>query len=106
MEVKRLVTSDTRRLAILFVQFPDECRRLIPDRTVDVKDMINQDEFPSLQSAILHVTSSFDQAPIVLVARMECNETIEGMWMQVKRKLHCQSGTSCGLFASYLAAFQ
>jgi len=29
-------------------------------------------------------------------------ETIEGLWMQAKRKLRYQSGTSSGLFASYL----
>lgn len=33
-------------------------------------------------------------------------ETIEGLWMQAKRKLRYQGGTSRGLFASYLAAFQ
>lgn len=33
-------------------------------------------------------------------------ETIEGLWMQVKRKLRYQSGTSRGLFPSYLSAFQ
>jgi hypothetical protein len=33
-------------------------------------------------------------------------ETIEGLWMQVKRKLRYQSGTSHGLFPSYLSAFQ
>ena len=32
-------------------------------------------------------------------------ETIEGLWMQAKRKLRYQSGTSRGLFASYLGAF-
>jgi len=33
-------------------------------------------------------------------------ETIEGLWMQAKRKLRFQSGTSRGLFASYLGEFQ
>ena len=33
-------------------------------------------------------------------------ETIEGLWMLAKRKLRYQSGTSRGLFASYLSAFQ
>jgi len=33
-------------------------------------------------------------------------ETIEGMWIQAKCKLCYQSGTSRGLFASYLVAFQ
>lgn len=33
-------------------------------------------------------------------------ETIEGLWMQVKRKLRYQSGTSRLLFPSYLYAFQ
>lgn len=33
-------------------------------------------------------------------------ETIEGLWMQAKRKLRYQSGTSRGLFPSYLSAFQ
>ena len=33
-------------------------------------------------------------------------ETIEGLWMQAKRKLRYQSGTSRALFASYLSAFQ
>ena len=32
-------------------------------------------------------------------------ETIEGLWMLAKRKLRYQSGTSRGLFASYLGAF-
>jgi len=31
---------------------------------------------------------------------------IEGMWRLAKQKLYYQSGTSCGLFASYLAEFQ
>ena len=65
-EVKRSVMSDMRRLATLFVQFRDECKRLIPDRSVDVKDVINQDEFPSLESASVHVTSCSDQTPIKL----------------------------------------
>ena len=33
-------------------------------------------------------------------------ECIEGLWMQAKRKLRWQGGTSRGLFASYLAEFQ
>ena len=33
-------------------------------------------------------------------------QTIEGLWMQAKRKLHYQSGTSRTLFTSYLCAFQ
>jgi len=33
-------------------------------------------------------------------------ECIEGLWMQAKRKLRYKGGTSCGLFASYLAEFQ
>lgn len=33
-------------------------------------------------------------------------ETIEGLWMQAKRKLRYQSGTSRNLFPSYLSAFQ
>jgi hypothetical protein len=33
-------------------------------------------------------------------------QTIEGMWMQVKRKLRYQSGTSRDLFPSYLSEFQ
>ena len=33
-------------------------------------------------------------------------ETIEGLWMLVKRKLCYQAGTSRGLFASYVAEFQ
>ena len=33
-------------------------------------------------------------------------ETIEGLWMQAKRKLCYQSGTTRGLFPSYLSAFQ
>jgi len=33
-------------------------------------------------------------------------ETIERLWMLVKRKLRYQAGTSRGLFASYLAEFQ
>jgi len=33
-------------------------------------------------------------------------QATEGMWMQAKRKLHYQSGTSRTLFASYLAEFQ
>jgi len=33
-------------------------------------------------------------------------ETIEGLWMHAKRKLRYQSGTSRGLFSSYLGAFQ
>src|SRR6218665_3103909 len=33
-------------------------------------------------------------------------QTIEGLWMQANRKLHYQSGTSNGLFRSYLSAFQ
>ena len=33
-------------------------------------------------------------------------QTIEGLWMQAKRKLRYQSGTSHGLFTSYLSAFQ
>src|SRR6218665_666736 len=31
---------------------------------------------------------------------------IEDLWMQAKRKLRYQSGTSNGLFRSYLSAFQ
>jgi len=64
MEVKTSVMSDMRRFVTLFIQFRHDCRRLISDRSVDVTDMINRDEFPSLESAILHVTSSSDQAPI------------------------------------------
>jgi len=33
-------------------------------------------------------------------------ETVEGLWMQVKRKIRYQGGTSRGLFASYLSEFQ
>jgi len=33
-------------------------------------------------------------------------ETIEGLWMLVKRKLRYLAGTSRGLFASYLAELQ
>jgi len=33
-------------------------------------------------------------------------QTIEGLWMQAKRKLRYQSGTRSALFASYLCAFQ
>ena len=33
-------------------------------------------------------------------------ETIEGLWMQAKRKLRYQGGTSRNLFPSYLSAFQ
>jgi len=33
-------------------------------------------------------------------------QTIEGLWMQAKRKLRYQSGTSNSLFRSYLSAFQ
>jgi len=33
-------------------------------------------------------------------------ETIEGLWMLVKRKQRYQAGTSRGLFTSYLAEFQ
>src|SRR6218665_2174993 len=32
-------------------------------------------------------------------------QTIEGLWMQAKRKLRYQSGTSNRLFRSYLSAF-
>jgi len=33
-------------------------------------------------------------------------QAIEGLWMQAKRKLRYQSGTSHALFPSYLSAFQ
>jgi hypothetical protein len=33
-------------------------------------------------------------------------QSIEGLWMQIKRKLRYQSGTSRELFKSYIAEFQ
>jgi len=63
-EVKRSVMNDMRRLASLFIKFREEVKREAPDTSVEVKDMLCRDHFPSLETAVIQVTTSQDGTEI------------------------------------------
>ena len=63
-EVKRSVMNDMRRLASLFIRFKEEVKRVTPDASVEVKDMLCRDNFCSLETAVIHVTTTRDGTEI------------------------------------------